>query len=1208
MKTCIPLSMVKPLSWLARFSLTVLLLAVGAGAAIAQTGTGRVIGTITDESGAAIAGAKVTVTNSLTNVHWETTSGADGSFQVLDLPIGNYTVTAEHEGFRKVVTAPQQLEINQSLRVDVKLNVGSVAEVVNVEGTAAQVETVSPTIGGTVTGAPIEGLPLNGRNVLDLAFTQPGVVPSSGSPFSGNGVPAGAFSIAGGHDNSVTYLLDGGDNTSVTYGNPVMNPNPDTIAEFRILTNNYTAEYGRSAGGIVSVVTKSGTNQFHGSAYDYWRNTDFNANTFFNKANPEAYQPRPILERNQFGGTVGGPILKDKLFFFFAYQGQRQNSVTVGPLMSTFTPAELGGDFSHSGGSAAGGAVVAADPAGVSPGVACFLSGMWHNAVDASTGTPIADGTACGSPANTFFQSDPAKAFNGIIDSTKVDPVAQAYIKNNLLPTSPTGTIVPNGPASDNRNEYNGKVDWNPTLKDRFTFTVATYKNPFNYPFLTSTSLGSAPNVPGYPGLNTYTSYFGSIAYSRTFAQTILNEFRMTAQTSNNKLNFPQSSLPGPNELGINITPDQVTGPTQMLFANSGVQIGFNVNGPANYSDTTYSYVDTLSWIKGHHTFKTGGSIGVVQNNAYFDFAVDGQFGFYGGASGSDLADFLLGAPTYFEQFPHGTSAVRSHQYAAFFQDEWKVVPRLVLTLGIRYEYSTPKSDPQKRQYMLLPGLQSKVDPFAPKGLLFAGDPGTPGGISFPDRNNWAPRIGFAWDPRGDGKTSVRGGFGVFYDVLLGQDNQYQNGTVPLFAASYIGCFNGCLPPTPQGTNYNYLSDPYGSTGSINPFPSSALPPLSQRDFAQLGFLPIGYNSVFLDPHMRTPYTYQYNLSVQHQLTSSLAAEIGYVGSSSHKFTANVDFDPFISGGASGLRLQNELNGYNDPLNYVYTSTVGTTNAINGNYNGMVSSLTKRMSDWHGLGSTFFTVAYTWSHLIDDGTGIFRNTSQVPYYNHHQFHGTGDNDIRNRFVFSGGWTMPFEKAWSSGPSALTKGWTLYPIFVWQSGLPMDVNGGMYIDGSPGPSGAGDQGLLKPNWAGGGPKTLNPRKYQTIDGPVGPLAGNFIFDPTGLADPDCYYIDGAQNPNAPGTPGGCPTSTYGTLPRNFFRGPGRVNLDLALEKATPLFHEKMQFIFRAEFFNILNHTEFQNPSGGPASIYSGQLGQVVSTFDPRIGQLSFRVTF
>jgi carboxypeptidase family protein len=248
----------------------------------AQTGSGRIIGTIMDASGATVAGAKVTVTNVLTNVRSETVSAADGTYQVLDLPIGKYSVTAEHEGFAKAVTPVQELEINQALRIDVRMKIGSATETVTVEALAAQVETVSPTIGGTVTGAPIQNLPLNGRDTLDLALTQPGVLPSSGSPVSGNGVPTGKFTIAGGHDNSISYMLDGGSNTSVTYGLPVADPNPDTIAEFRVLTNNHTAEYVRSGGGIVLQVMKSGTNEFHGTAFDYLRNDALNANTFFN--------------------------------------------------------------------------------------------------------------------------------------------------------------------------------------------------------------------------------------------------------------------------------------------------------------------------------------------------------------------------------------------------------------------------------------------------------------------------------------------------------------------------------------------------------------------------------------------------------------------------------------------------------------------------------------------------------------------------------------------------------------------------------------------------------------------------------------------------------------------------------------------------------------------------------------------------------------
>ena len=1173
-----PSTMLIPISKLMRIA--VLAAAVlFAAAAWAQNSTGRIIGNVTDEQGAAIVAAKVTVTNTATNTRWETVSGSDGGYQVLDLPIGTYVVSSEQQGFTKIVTSQQQLEINQSLRVDIRMKIGSVGETVEVAAEALQVETINPTIGGTVTGPPIQDLPLNGRDTLDLALTMPGITPSAGSPFGQNGVPTGKFSIAGGHDNSITYLLDGGDNTSVTYGVPVMDPNPDTIAEFRILTNNYTAEFGRSAGGIVSVVTKSGTNQFHGSVFDYLRNDALNANTFFNKANPGDVQPRPVLKRNQFGATSGGPIDipgvihgKDRFFFFFAYQGQRQKSVTVGPLFTTFTPTELSGDFSHSG-----------PNGGPDPNVVSFLQ------------------------SHPYFQSNAALAAQGIIDPATIDSVAQQYIKNNLIPTTSDGIIVPNGAASDNRDEYNAKLDFNATQKDRLTVTLAKFHNPTVYPFLTTTSLGSAPNVPGYPGLNQTDSYFGNIFYTRSVSPTVLNEFRFTAQRVNPKLNIPQASLPGPQALGINVTPDQITGPSQMLFGSSGLQIGFNINGPANFADTTYSYSDTLSWTRGHHNLRAGASLGFVQNNAVFDFAVDGQFAFFGaGGYGSqnDRADFLLGIPNYYEQFPRGYSAIRSRQYAAFFQDEWRLNPRFVLTLGIRYEYNTPKSDPQKRQYMLLPGLQSTRDPFSPRGLVFPGDPGTPGGISFPDRNDWAPRVGFAWDPFGNGKTSVRGGFGVFYDVLLGQDNQFQNGTVPLFAAAYIGCPTACAEPgNPGPGGYSFLSDPYGSSGTINPFPSSALPPLNQRNFAALGFLPIGYNSVFLDPHMRTPYVYQYNLSVQRQIGNGLAAEVGYVGSSSHKLTANVDFDPFIPGNAQGLRLQNLLNGYSDPLNPIYTSTVGTTNALNASYNGMVASLTKRINDWHSLGSTFFTVAYTWSHEIDDGSGMFRNTSQVPYYNHHEFHGTGDQDIRNRFVISGGWEFPFAHLWSGGAKQLTGGWSLYPIVAVQSGLPMDVNAGLFVNGFPGPSGAGDEGIVKPDWAGGGPQAVNPRTYQTFTVAGTPVTGNFIFNPSGLSDPACFFSIAT-----PGTPGGCPTATYGSLPRNFFRGPGRVNFDLALEKRTKFFGEKVEMTFRAEYFNILNHTEFQNPAGGPSNVFSPQVGQVVSTFDPRIGQLSLRFAF
>jgi hypothetical protein len=1127
------------------------------GPALGQTAAGRIIGTVSDPQGAAVANAKVTVTNTAIGAQWTTTTGPDGAYQVLDLPIGTYTVSVEREGFAKAVTAVQTLEINQSLRVDVQLKLGSTRDVVEVSAEAAQVETVNPTIGGTVTGAPIQNLPLNGRDALDLALTQPGVTPALGAtlPPEAAGVVSGKFSVAGGRDNSVTYLLDGGNNTSVTYGSPVVDPNPDTVAEFRILDNNYTAEYGRSAGGVVSMVTKSGTNSWHGTAYDYLRNDALDANTFFNKAFASPgfpALPRPVLKRNQFGGTFGGPVKKDKMFFFFGYQGQREHRVMVGDLQTVFTPAELQGDFSNS-------------PYAAS--VASFLE------------------------ANPYFQPNAALAAQGIIDPTTIDPVAQAYISHNLIPVTASGLLVPNGLRTTNNDEYIGKFDWNATAKDHVSLTLSKFHNPLQYPFLTG---GFAPNISGFPGNSKFDNYFGTVSWVRTMSATMLNEARITAQHDNNWLNHPAVQLAGPADLGMNITPDQTTGPPQINLVNSGPEIGFNLNGPANYADTTYLYTDTLTWNRGRHTWKAGVTFGAVENNAYFAFAVDGQFFFYGSNTGSDLADFLIGAPEFYDQYPKGFSAIRSKQYSGFLQDEWKVSPRLMLTLGVRYEYSTPKSDPKNRNYMIIPGVQSVKFPNAPLGLVFPGDPGAPShGVNFPDRNDWAPRIGFAWDVSGKGKTSIRGGGGIFYDVLLAQDNQYQNGTPPFFSAAALP-----LPPAINGQNTS-LSDPYTTVCGFdcNPFPSKPLTP--STDFIASFFVPyFGASSVIIDRHLRTPYIYQYNLSVQQQLATGLAAEVGYVGSSSHKLVATEDSDPYILG--TMTRIYNQLPGtqtmcpFPDP-NCPYSAVTATFgNFSNATYNGLLASLTKRAGDWHGIGSTFFTLSYTWSHIIDDADGFARNSNSVSYYNHHAFRAPGDSDIRHRLVFSGGWELPFAHLWSDGPKRLTSGWSLYPILFMQTGFPMDVTGGLVMDYfSPGPSQDGDLYLVRADWAGGAPHSLDPHKYQTItlsDGTQ--VTGHFAFDPFGLTSACSQRT--------------CSAPTYGTLPRNFFRGPGRTNMDLSLEKRTSL-AEHVELTFRAEFFNLFNHTQWKSPNIS-TPFGSQQLGQITQTYDPRIGQLALRLSF
>src|SRR6266446_10757039 len=306
---------------------------------IAQEGTGRVIGTVMDEKGAVVPGANVSVTNVDTHVSRNTATNNEGNFEVLLLRIGNYQVTTEQPGFKKAVSEVEKLQINQALRFDIKLEVGAPTESVTVTSQAAGVETVSPILGQTVQTRQIVNLPLNGRNVLNLALLQPGV--SENNPGDGS---AGFFNIAGGRSDSVTFLLDGGVNNNLLNNGVVYNPNPDTIAEFRILESNYSAEYGRNGGGVVSVVTKSGSNEFHGSAFEFLRNDALNANTFFNKVDG---LPRDVLKRNQYGGTLGGPIHKDKLFFFVGYQGQRLSSSQNGGSTTLYTPDELNGNFSN---------------------------------------------------------------------------------------------------------------------------------------------------------------------------------------------------------------------------------------------------------------------------------------------------------------------------------------------------------------------------------------------------------------------------------------------------------------------------------------------------------------------------------------------------------------------------------------------------------------------------------------------------------------------------------------------------------------------------------------------------------------------------------------------------------------------------------------------------------------------------------------------
>jgi outer membrane receptor protein involved in Fe transport len=1149
-------------------ALLVFVTASSSGPAYGQQATAQITGTVKDPTGAVVVGAEITLRNTNTNITHKAKTNKDGIYLFTLVPIGTYELTIEHQGFGKYVQKGITLEINQNARQDVTLQVGTSSQVVEVQGDVTQVDTVSATLGKVETTQRILALPLVERDTMQLGLLQAGVFVPEQEDGSGN-----AFSVGGQRSESLTFLIDGSDNNDFLGNNMVVNPNPDAVAEFKILTNNYEAEYGRTSGGIVNQVIKSGTNAVHGSLFEFFRNTDLNAADYFTGTVPE-------YKRNLFGGAIGLPIKKDKAFFFASYQGARRREGQIAPPFQTLSAAERTGDF----GELLDPTATMSPCSNPGPGDPTFTSGQLFNP---TTGVAItcADGTSA--TLQTPYPNN----------HVPVDPVIANYISKYVpLPNRPGNQFVSSPTAKLQDDQFIFRFDYNLSNKDSLSAFYIFDDQPQEYPFQILHGASTGGNVPVGSGFTTAQRFqTGSLSWTRTISPVMVNEFRFATNRSASLQSIP-SDKTTPAALGFTtVTPDDPAGAAPPLMAvNGSFTLGPSPQGPTKLHDTTFQYQDTFSWNIGRHALKFGADLRWVENNFNYDFYNNGSFFFgdFGSFTGNNLADFVGGFFDNYYQFSTARYGIRTHSLYFFGQDAWKLTKTLTLDYGLRYEYNSPQIDPHNQIIGWFPGQQSTVFPGAPPNFLYPGDPGTPNrGLVYPDRNNFAPRFGFAWDVLGNAKLVMRGGFGVFYDIEDGALNLQFGGQPPYgYVANNYPCFgggagSGCL----NAQNGSFVADPfqdvypnpYPFAGKVGTFFSPALP------FAYV-----------VSPHFRTPYAYNLNYGFQYQLNRSTMVEAVYVGSMSRKAigTNEVNFPSL-----SILQQQYQLNGLSglnpecarplaacdsptDPFGVPTGAQQIYTNLSDANSSSNQFQLTVDRQLSHGFQ---FRAAYTLAKTIDVSSGFRARSSTYTDPTNPAFdRGLADFDARQRLVISPIWQMPFGTHGSSLLSKIAGGWSVAAIASFQSGNPFSIL-------SNNNSSELDNYLDRANIIG--PVTIfdNPRVIRTFspsaDGIHGSCLGGtetgpFWFDPTNIS---C-----AVGP--PGaTDGSVPLFSHGNMRRNSLRGPGINNFDISLLKDFKITESK-SLEFQANFFNAFNHIQFYGPSSTEgASGFSGNFGMVTS---------------